>query len=52
MKKILELAPIVFVSSLIIIIPFSVAVICGKQSTQHSIYTYVFFNTKENALNF
>jgi hypothetical protein len=52
MKNILELAPIVFVCSLIVIVPLSVAISCGEQSTKHSIFTYVIFNTKDAALHF
>ena len=52
MKSMLELAPIVFVCSLLIVVPLSVAITCGQQSTQHSVFTYVLFNTKDAALRF
>ena len=52
MKNFLEFAPIIFVCSLLVVVPVSVAVTCGKESTQHSIFNYVFFNTKDAALHF
>lgn len=52
MNKFFELAPIVFVCSLIVVVPLTVAITCGQESTQHSVFLYVLFNTKDAALHF
>jgi hypothetical protein len=52
MSKFFELAPVVFVCSLLFIVPIGVVVSCGQESTQYSIYKYVLFNPKQNAFHY
>ena len=52
MKNVIEFAPIVILFSLLLALPLYVAKTCGEQDTQKSVFNYVFWNTKENALRF
>lgn len=51
MSRILDLVPIVFVTSLIIILPLIVAV-CAADHTRTGVLSYTLTNTKAVALRF